>query len=325
MKTSHLLLSSLFLLTTSCEEKNFPNTASPVIKDYPILENDAAVAAILPQISNWNRWGAEDERGTVNFIKPNDVVQAAKLIQTGQSISLARQTSMTHTEGVREGRYEMQKGAYGSRDYVGAVWHGFAVTHLDGLCHVFADTAQMYNGYPVDHLTSEGATRLGLEQLAEEGIVGRGVLIDAATYLEDELKLGQALMPADLDQILAKQGTDIQSGDILFVRTGFGTANTRAKRTGLHPSCTLWAHDKEISLLGSDGDNDPHPLPFERWASPFHTIGIPYLGLPLIDNADLEGLSRLCKREHRYSFFVSIAPWRIEGTTSCPINPIAIF
>lgn len=323
MKNLLFAIALLGGIMTSCTEPSSPTQTSSNAQAYPTLEGDADIQAQLPELSNWNRWGPSDEKGTINFLTAEKVIQAARLIKTGQTLSLARQTSVAETEGVREGKYEMQRGKYGSRDYVGAVWHGFTVTHLDGLCHVFADTTQMYNGYPVDLLSAKGAQKLGLEKLAAEGIVGRGILIDAGQFLE--LELGQALMPEDLDKILAQEGVDMQSGDILFIRTGFGAANTRTKRTGLHPNCIAWARDKEISLLGSDGDNDPHPIPFQRWASPFHTIGIPYLGLPLIDNADLEKLSELCQKEKRYSFFVSIAPWRLEGTTSCPINPIAIF
>ena len=301
------------------------NTNSIEDKKYPGFSTDQDISKILPQIATWKKWGNDDEKGTINYITANKIVRAAKLIKKGKSISLARQTSITETQGVKEGTYKMQKDDFGRRDYVGAVWHGFALTHLDGLCHVFADTSQMYNGYSTNNLTDIGAKKLGLEKLAEEGITGRGILIDMAEYYKGKLELGQAIMPSDLDQVLLQQNTEIESGDILFIRTGFGRLNSREKRTGLHPSCILWVHEKEISLLGSDGDNDAHPVNFQRWSSPFHSIGIPYLGLPLIDNADLEKLSKVCKTENRYEFFISINPWRIEGTTSCPINPIAIF
>ncbi|WP_424961405.1 cyclase family protein [Ekhidna sp.] len=293
--------------------------------NYADINNDEAIEKILPKITNWNRWGPDDEIGTLNFITPEKIAEASQLIKKGITVSLARQTSMTRTIGVREGKYEMQKGAYGSRDFVGAVWHGFAVTHLDGLSHVFADTINMYNGYPVSTISDGGARKLGMEKLAAKGIVGRGILIDAAEYLEGGVALGQAITPEDLNMILDRQHVKIKSGDILFVRTGLGMKNTRERRAGLHPSCVVWMHENDVALLGSDGDNDAHPIPFERWSSPFHTIGIPYLGLPLIDNADLEALSKKCKQEQRYEFFVSINPWKIEGTTSCPINPIAVF
>lgn len=328
MNNKHLFfpLMLITLLTVSCNSATDTNeSVKPQEKQYITLSNDDEVEKILPQISNWNKWGEADEKGAINYISPEKIVNAANLIQKGLSVSLARQTSMTQTPGVREGKYEMQVWKYGSRDYVGAVWHGFSVTHLDGLCHVFADTAHMYNGYPVSELTEDGAQKLGLEKLAAQGISGRGVLIDAAEYLEGGVALGQALMPSDLDYILAQQNITVESGDILFIRTGLGEKNTRGKRAGLHPSCVLWMHEKEIALLGGDGDNDAYPVNFERWMSPFHTIGIPYLGLPIIDNAELDALSKLCKQENRYAFFITINPWRIKGTTSCPINPVAIF
>ncbi|WP_370086444.1 cyclase family protein [Ekhidna sp.] len=319
-KLKHLsLLLCVFLLGCSQEAKESGSI------NYAAISSDEAIESILPEITNWNRWGTDDEIGTLNFITPEKVTEASLLIKKGITVSLARQTSINLTNGVREGRYEMQKGAYGSRDFVGAVWHGFAVTHLDGLSHVFADTSRMYNGYPVSNITKEGARKLGIDKLASSGIIGRGILIDAAEYLDGGVTLGQALTPEDLNLILDRQQVKIKSGDILFVRTGLGMKNTRDKRAGLHPSCVVWMYENEVSLLGSDGDNDAHPIPFKRWSSPFHTIGIPYLGLPLIDNADLERLSEICKQEQRYEFFVSINPWRIEGTTSSPINPIAVF
>ena len=54
-------------------------------------------------------------------------------------------------------------------------------------------------------------------------------------------------------------------------------------------------------------------------------VALPYLGLPLLDNADLEELSRVCAEERRWEFFVSVAPWRFKGATSSPVNPLAMF
>ncbi len=83
--------------------------------------------------------------------------------------------------------------------------------------------------------------------------------------------------------------------------------------------------EKQIALLVSDGDSDVAPLPaFDRCSSAFHSIGIPYLGLPLIDNADLEELAGHCAARKRWELLLVIAPWRMSGATSSPINPIAI-
>lgn len=269
---------------------------------YEVIDSDEAIEVILPDITNWNRWGPDDEIGTLNFITPEKITKASTLIKKGITVSLARQTSMTQTKGVREGRYEMQKGAYGSRDFVGAVWHGFAVTHLDGLSHVFADTAQMYNGYPVSNISERGAQQLGIEKLAERGIVGRGVLIDAAEYLDGGITLGQAITPHDLNLILDREQVKIKSGDILFVRTGLGTKNTREKRAGLHPSCVVWMHENEVALLGGDGDNDAHPIPFDRWSSPFHTKASLIWGSHLLIMLTLKHLVKCANKSSDMSF-----------------------
>jgi kynurenine formamidase len=306
----------------SCENRAVDKPTTTV---YTKLLDDKDVEAIIPNISNWNRWGPNDHLGTVNLITPEKLVAASKLIEKGITISLARETSIATDDGVREGSYRMQKGMHGSRDYVGAVWHGFTLTHLDGLSHVFADTATLYNGYSVNTLTEQGSQEVGIQQLAEQGIAGRGVLIDMASFLGEKLTLGYAISPQELDLALNHQGVELQSGDIVFIRNGFGIENTRDARAGLHPSCLEWARHHDIAILGSDGDNDAAPMSFDRWSSPFHTVGIPYLGLPLIDNVELDLLSEICLKEARWEFFVVIAPWRLHGVSSSPINPIAIF
>ncbi|MEQ8907294.1 MAG: cyclase family protein [Ekhidna sp.] len=325
MKHSILLL-VIAGLPFACE-KSASDAGAETQKQFkwPEINNDEDIIAILPQITNWGKWGPNDEKGTLNYITQDKILQASKLIQSGKSISLSRQSNLATTPGVREGSYQMQKGRYGSRDFVGAVWHGFAVTHLDGLAHVFADTTQMYNGFSIDSLRSEGAKVLGIENFSG-GIVGKGVLIDVPNYLERDLEPGFAITPALLEEVLERQKTLLSSGDIVFVRTGLGEKNTRERRAGLHPGCIVWAHKNQITLLGGDGDNDAHPIEgFDRYSSTFHTVGIPYLGLPLIDNANLEELSSHCKEINRYQFFITINPWRIEGTTSSPVNPVAIF
>ena len=83
---------------------------------------------------------------------------------------------------------------------------------------------------------------------------------------------------------------------------------------------------KQVALLGSDGDNDVAPLVgFERFASTMHSVAIPFMGLPLLDNAELDALSRVCREEKRWQFLLTVASWRFQGTTSSPVNPIALF
>lgn len=289
------------------------------------IKSDEDIEKILPELSNWGRWGKEDQLGTLNFLTPKRTADAAKLIKTGETVVLARQTEIADNPGVMEGKRELVQRPYSSRDYTGAIWHGFALTHLDAMCHVFADEkTKMYNGFSVEELKKEGAGKLGIEVIAERGITGRGVLLDISKV--KTIEPGTPVLIKDLEAAARRQKVEIRSGDILFVRTGLGTRNTREKRAGLHPETIVWIKKKEIALLGGDGDSDVAPVEgFERWASTYHSVGIPYLGLPLIDNAELDALAEMCEKQKRWEFFITIAPWNLKGGTSSPINPLAIF
>ncbi|RED98951.1 cyclase family protein [Marinoscillum furvescens] len=285
------------------------------------LSNDRQLAKALPTLMNWGQWGPDDQLGTLNYLTDSLVILAAQEIQTGHTISLARTTSITD-QHVMQGTYEAYKETHGLRDFVGAVWHGFELTHLDALNHVFADSGRLYNGYDL----VEGLSKLSIDKVAAHGIVGRAVLVDVARYLPEGVHPGMPIYPHHLDQVLEKQNTMLRSGDVLMVRTGLGRSNSRTLRAGLHPSCLLWIKDNQVSMLGSDGDSDAYPVEgFQKYSNAFHTVGIPYLGLPLLDNAELEALSEYCFSQRRYTFFITIAPWRINGASSSPINPIAIF
>ena len=184
----------------------------------------------------------------------------------------------------------------------------------------------MYNAIPTAEVTESGCGKLDIGVIAESGVVGRGVLLDIGALHGGKLDPGTAITVQDLEAASRRQRTVIRSGDILVVRTGAGLANTRERRAGLHPECLLWVKEKQIALLISDGDSDVAPLPaFDRWSSAFHSIGIPYLGLPLVDNAELENVADLCAARKRWEFLLVIAPWRMTGATSSPVNPIAIF
>jgi kynurenine formamidase len=290
------------------------------------VRSDADIDRMLPRLSNWARWGAGDERGTLNHLTPERVRAAHRLVREGVTVSLARPVTLAGNEGVRRAQYEMQKDEGGSRDYLGAVWHGFAQTHLDALCHGFASAQAMYGGLATSEVRDDGCHRLGIEKMAERGIVGRGVLLDVAALHGAPLAPGTAIRVRDLEAAARRQRVSVRPGDLLAVRTGAGVRNTREARAGLHPECLAWLKDRGIAVLLGDGDSDVAPLPgFERWASPVHSVGIPYLGLPLVDNAELDALAETAARLGRSEFLLVIAPWRLTGATSSPVNPIAVF
>ena len=292
----------------------------------PKVATDADIDALLPRLSNAGRWGAADERGTLNLIGPAQVRAARALVRDGITVSLAREVTVAGNPAVPRGQYEMLKGEGANRDFVGAVWHGFGQTHLDSLCHITRGPTELYNGHPSSSVTAAGCERLGIENMAATGIIARGVLLDLALVSGAPLAPGTAVRVADLEGAARRAKVEIKAGDVLFVRTGAGTRNTREARAGLHPECLLWVKEKGVAVLGSDGDSDVAPLPgLDRWASPFHSVGIPHMGLPLVDNADLDALATTAARLRRWEFLVVIAPWRLAGTTSSPVNPIAVF
>lgn len=291
-----------------------------------LVRSDADIEKLIPQLTNWGKWGKEDQLGTLNYLTPQRTRDAAKLIKTGRSVVLARQTDILKTPGVQEGRREILFRELGTRDNTGAIWHGFALTHLDALCHIYASKDQLYNGIPVTEINKERCEKLGIDVIAARGISGRGVLLDIAALEGGPLEPGTPIFLKDLEDAAKRQKLKLRTGDIVFVRTGAGMKNTRDKRAGLHPECLKWAKDNEIALLGSDGDSDVAPAAgFDRYASAFHSVGIPYLGMPLIDNADLDALSAECERQKRWEFYVTVAPWNLRGGTSSPINPVAVF
>jgi kynurenine formamidase len=299
------------------------------------IENDEDLERLLPKLSNWGRWGADDQLGTLNFITPAMRLSAARLIRSAHVVPLAREMPVARAEGLRKQTYEMfrytdpQPEESGCIDVIGMIYHGFAVTHIDALCHMFTPEGRqgMYNGFPISAVTPQGAEMLGVEVMGAVGIVGRGVLLDVAALKGKALAAGSVIMPADLEAAESAQNLRVGEGDILFIRNGAGPHNLLKLGTGLHAACLPWLHNRKVALLSSDSDSDVHPAPagFKRWAEPIHMVAIPYLGLPLLDNADLEVLSVQCAQQRRWEFFVSIAPWRFKGATSSPVNPLAIF
>lgn len=299
------------------------------------IETDADLDRVIPSISNWGRWGPDDQLGTLNFLTPAMRRAAAAGVRTGRVVSLAHERPVGEADGIRRLTYrnlhytDPPPEEAGTIDEIGMIFHGFSVTHLDALCHLFTpEGAQgMYNGLPISLVTDRGAAALGVERMGAEGIVGRGVLLDVAGLRGGALPLGSTITVADLEAAEARAGVTVGEGDVLFVRNGRPGQGSVALGTGLHPAALPWLHARRVAALGHDGDGDVHPARpgLARWTEPVHMIAIPYLGMPLICACDLEALSAACAEEGRWHFLVTLAPWRFAGATSAPVNPLALF
>jgi kynurenine formamidase len=219
---------------------------------------------------------------------------------------------------------------YGA-DYFAIAPHGYATSHIDALCHIFND-GQIYNGYSAETVTAHGAGKLGIHHL-RSGVVTRGVLVDVPTLRGVEaLEPGEPIFPEDLVAAEDATGIMVQRGDALLVRTGrwrwrelHGPWSPNEGMAGLDASCLAWIHEREVALLGSDGVSDVMPSGVDGIPMPIHTVAIVAMGVHLLDNLDLDGLSSECTVADRWTFLFVVAPLVLHRGTASPVNPIAVF
>jgi len=304
--------------------------------------NDDDLPSMFEELSNWSRWGAEDERGTLNFITDSSTTRAVQLIHSGRTISCGRPMRMrpstiplmptmqvVHMMTV-SGESMPSAGAGSAADWLGFGVHGFETTHIDSHAHMFWNR-KMYNGRSAENVTADrGAIHGGVEPISA-GVFSRGVLVDGPTMREKPwLEPGDVLEPDELDTWYRQNGLEPRAGDIVYIRAGrddWEGAGVEIDLTqhapGMSPNCLRWLRDAEVSILASDVFHDPRPSSFTR--GPIHTIGLVAMGLWLIDNAALCALARECKKERRMEFFSAVVPLALRRATGSPVNPVVIF
>eukprot|EP01118_Nematostelium_gracile_P000807 TRINITY_DN10806_c0_g1_i1.p1 TRINITY_DN10806_c0_g1~~TRINITY_DN10806_c0_g1_i1.p1 ORF type:complete len:215 (-),score=61.14 TRINITY_DN10806_c0_g1_i1:1-645(-) len=213
------------------------------------------------------------------------------------------------------------------------MFHGFTITHLDSLGHIFWKD-EMYNGRPSKLIESvNGATKNNIEKI-KDGIFTRGVLVDIPKLKKiDYMPLGTGVFLEDLKAALKEEKVKLREGDMLLIRTGFMKRRaekgpidiTKEGCPSVHPSLLPYLHRKKIALLASDTPNDIYPAVYAKMRQPVHVIGIARMGLWLLDNCNLEEISKKCDSSGRYEFLMNVIPLRMQNTTGSPVNPIAIF
>ena len=291
----------------------------------------------MQSLSNWGRWGAEDQLGAINLITPKTRLAAAKLVTQGVSVSLARDVEKeAAVDNPRPFLHKMlnvglnNPGQFVSDDFQ-VSYHGYAHTHMDSLCHMAFD-GKMYNGFPQAEVVAEGVARLGVTNF-KEGIFGRAVLMDIPRLKgEDWLEPGTPIYPSDLDAWEKEAGFSTGSGDIVLIRTGRwarrdteGPWDVSSKSAGLHASAAKWLKDRDAAILGSDAASDVSPSLVEGVNQPIHQLVIIAMGMPIFDNLDLEAVAQEAARQNRWEFLVTAAPIAVGGGTGSPFNPIATF
>jgi kynurenine formamidase len=291
----------------------------------------------MKEVSNWGRWGANDQSGTVNLITAAKRIRAAALVKAGLAVSLAHNdlTEPAADNMPPFGHKMLTTGAstsaeFATDQYVEA-FHTLAITHLDALAHMFYGN-RLYNGFPRQSVTETGAQKLSVIQM-KDGIFSRGILFDIPRLKgQPYLEPGTRIFPKDLDQWAKNAGVTIEPGDVVLIRTGrwarrerMGPWDVYKSSAGLDASCAPWLHAHDIAVLGSDVESDALPSGIDGVPMPIHLLTLAAMGTPILDNLDLERIASLAAEQHRWVFLFTVAPEPVPGGTGSPINPTAIF
>lgn len=290
----------------------------------------------MTEISNWNRWGEDDELGTLNLITEKEVKAAVALVQDGARVSMA--LDLNKVAGPLNSNpliHSLDQVSFGGHEVAGdeysIQYHGYSHSHMDGLPH-FIHKGKMYNGFTKAVLLETGAEKLGIEN-AKDGVITRGVLVDMPRFLgKDYLEPGTPITAADLEAWEKKTGVTVHAGDVLLIRTGRwervrqkGQWDFTAQAAGLHASAAKWLKARDVAVIGCDGISDVMPSGVEGLVNPLHELVLVGLGMPILDNLDLDSVAEMAAAKGRYTFLFMGAPLRVPGGTGSPLNPIAIF
>ncbi len=297
------------------------------------LVTEAQFETWQSSLSNWGRWGKDDELGTLNLITPAKRRAALALVKEGVPVSLS-------TNGFTEKAVDVPCPAEwamtstsdsGATDRVAfPCIHGAASTHIDSLAHTFF-RGRMWNGYDSSVLvTKERGAQKNSVLPMKNGIVTRGVLYDIARLKGvPYLAPGDRIFPEDLEAWEKKSGVKVGPGDALVLR--WGRYGRRAKlgpddgAAGLDNSVLPWLKQRDIALLiWETAGYTPQPagdLP----RNAVHNFVQAILGIHVLDRADLEALSEATASRNRWEFMLTVNPLALPNATGSPANPIAMF
>jgi kynurenine formamidase len=301
-----------------------------------------------PADSNWGVFGDDDEVGCVNFLTPEGIVEAAKLVRNGKVFRLDTPVNyasppLFDREPVKHTKKSFESLGLLGFDDVLDQYNTQEGSQWDGLGHVGNLSAKAYyNGVTNDQIKQ--SNKLGIHNWADR-FVGRGVLVDAFRYRQEKGKPVNPLTDErytldDLKGALAAQSTELKPGSILLVRTGWmpaylgSTAEEKRKMAPLNDlkACGIddsremvgWLWDSRVAAIGTDCPAvEPWPWDF-RQAGALHYRTLSLLGLPLGEQFNLEKLAADCSADKRYEFMMVSVPLHLVGGIASPPNAVAI-
>jgi kynurenine formamidase len=281
-----------------------------------------------------SKWGAGDQRGSANHMKPETVLRATRLIRTGEVIELGRVLSQsmplqaTRTFQVHTKRTTVNPGANrrGSNEEIVLAEIGQVGTQFDAFPHQTIGNS-LYNCVPAD----ETATRTGFSKLGVHTVgmlMTRGVLIDVAGLKNmDILPDRYEITVQDLQEAMRRQNVTLQAGDAAIIHTGrgklWGTDNARymGPGPGIGTAAAEWLARQDVMLVGSDNVGiEVTPNPDPQLSNPVHQIMLVVNGIHLLENLKLDELAA----RQAYEFALILQPLKIEGGTGSTVAPVAV-
>lgn len=319
---------------------------------------------VAERVRNWGKWGPDDQLGTLNYITSDKIIQAAQLVRKGRVFPLSiplQADGPWQANGFRRNPIHIMTVDGGDQDIahylagrdssiesqISSLWQGpmrfnddyiimplQAGTQWDALSHVYYD-GQLYNGYPASAVTSFGATKDSIDQIAEKGmVVTRGVLLDVARHRGVKyLAPNTIVYPEELEEVTKAQNVRIEAGDVVLVRTGWWVnfLETRDGHSwtlgspGLSWRCAEWLHEKRAAAVACDNIAvEVSPSEIEGVTLAFHLLTIRDMGLMLGEMWNLEALGQDCADDKVYEFLLVAQPLLVTGAVGSPVNPLAI-
>ncbi len=297
------------------------------------------IVSYLQDNRNWGRWKDRPGAGTLNLITEKKRLEATAFVRSGKAFSLGRPLPVEPSaDNPRPSDFYIKRLEWidhggAALDYFTVFQHGFSVTHLDALCHMW-DKHGMWEGKdPDEEIAFDGSRFAGIEAM-RDGIFTRGVLLDIPKHRGTKyVDLDSPVHGWELEDAAESQGVELTSGDALLVYSGReqyerangghygGLLDENTGYPGLHASCLPFMFDNDISVLLWDMED----LAPNEYGIPWTVHGaIHAYGLAMVDAVVLTQLAAECAKQDRYDFMLTVNPLIIEGGTGSPVNPVAI-
>jgi hypothetical protein len=298
----------------------------------PDVMTEEEVLELFAACSNADRWGGDDELGTLNYITPEVRLEALRTVMAGVAVSVGKDlvtkgSTQTPPSAVHYMTYAGHK-PMAALDVVALSPHGLEMTHIDAVGHSYFEGKQYNRKSASANVTADGI-EFGSIMAMADGILTRGVLLDvASTQGVDYLPAGTGVSRRDLEEAERRSGTTVRSGDAIFIRTGLDLLPPAEiagqPRTGVLADVMPWLHHRQVAIYSGDCI-ERTPSGYGKVPMPLHQVGLVAMGLCMLDSPDVERLRSTCHRFARNEFLLTVAPLRIPGGTGSGVNPVVVF